>query len=196
MPCMKYDDLNLDDLFLLAGKGNGTAFEHIVLQTEKQIYNLALSLTRSREDAEDVTQETYLRLWRSLPDYRGASAKSYLFRITRNIAIDLIRKKNRTPETDSVVVTSDGEFEPDIADHDPDIRPDEAFLRKLTIETVRGCIDSLPLPMRELIVMRDMDGLSYSEIAEILGIPEGSVKSGLFRARERLKQLIIEKNIL
>ncbi len=193
---MKYEDLSLDELFLLAKKGDGTAFEHIVLQTEKQIYNLALSLTRSREDAEDVTQETYLRLWRSLPDYRGASAKSYIFRIARNIAIDLIRKKNKSFELDTVILTDDGEIERDIADPDPDIRPDEAFLRKLTIETVRGCIDSLPLPMRELIVMRDMDGLSYSEIAEILGIPEGSVKSGLFRAREKLKSLIIEKNIL
>ncbi len=193
---MKYQDLSLDELFLLAKKGDGTAFEHIVLSTEKQIYNLALSLTRSREDAEDITQETYLRLWRSLPDYRGASAKSYIFRIARNISIDFIRKRNKSPENDTVILTADGEFEHDIADHDPDIRPDEAFLRKLTIETVRACIDSLPLPMRELIVMRDMDGLSYSEIAEILSIPEGSVKSGLFRARERLKQLIIEKNIL
>ena len=193
---MKYENMKLEDLFLLAKKGDGRAFEQIVLQTERAVYNLALSIVKKKEDAEDVTQETYLRLWRSLPDYRGASAKSYIFRIARNIAIDFIRKKNKSFELDTVILTDEGEIERDIADPDPDIRPDEAFLRKLTIETVRGCIDSLPIPMRELIVMRDMDGLSYSEIAEILGIPEGSVKSGLFRAREKLKRLIIEKNIL
>lgn len=193
---MRYEKLNLDDLLLLAKKGDGTAFEHIVLTTEKQIYNLALSLTRSHEDAEDITQETYLRLWNSLHEYHGASAKSYIFRIARNLSIDLLRKRSRQSESDTVILTSDGEFEPDIADPDPDVRPDEAYLRRLTVETVRECIASLPIPMRELVVMRDIDGLSYVEIASILGMPEGSVKSGLFRARERLRKLIIEKNII
>ncbi|MBQ4141658.1 MAG: sigma-70 family RNA polymerase sigma factor [Clostridia bacterium] len=193
---MRYEEYNLEDLFLLAKKGDGTAFEHIVRQTEKQIYNLSLSIVKSNEDAEDLTQETYLRLWRSLPDYKGESAKSYIFRIARNLSIDLIRKRNRTPGSDTVILTADGEFERDIVDHDPDIRPDEAFIRRLTIETVRECISALPPPMRELIVMRDIDGLAYHEIASILEIPEGSVKSRLFRARERLRALIIEKNIL
>ncbi len=193
---MRYDNLNLDDLFLLAKKGDGTAFEYIVLITEKQIYNLALSLTKSHEDAEDITQETYLRLWNSLGDYKGASAKSYIFKIARNISIDLLRKKMRHSEADAVILTADGEFEPDIADPDPDVRPDEAYLRKLTVETVRECIASLPIPMRELIVMRDIDGLSYGEIASVLGMPEGSVKSGIFRAREKLRKLILEKNII
>ncbi len=186
---MKLSEMNLEDLFLLAKKGNGAAFEQIVLRTEKEIYNLALSITRSREDAEDATQETYMRLWKSLEDYKGASAKSYIFKTARNISIDIVRKKNKREIIDLDEAVT-------LEDSDSDLRPDEAYIKKLTVETVRECIYSLPLPMRELIVMRDIDGLTYAEMASVLGIPEGSVKSGLFRARERLRRLIIEKNIL
>lgn len=186
---MKITDLTLEDLFLLAKKGSGAAFEQIVLKTEKGIYNLALSITRSREDAEDVTQETYMRLWKSLEDYRGSSAKSYLFKTARNFSIDIVRKKSKC----DVIDLNEALL---IEDSDSALYPDEEYIKKLTIETVRECINLLPLPMRELIVMRDIDGLTYSEIASILGIPEGSVKSGLYRARERLRRLIIEKNIL
>lgn len=194
---MKYENLKLDDLFLLAKKGDGTAFEHIVLSTEKMIYNLALSLTKSREDAEDITQETYLRLWHSLPDYKGeSSAKYYILKIARNLAIDFIRKKSKRDETDTVILTADGEFEPEIEDSDPMSRPDEAYIRKLRSETLRKCLDELPDSARELIVMRDINGLSYTEIAGMLGVAEGTVKSKLFRARERLRRIIISKKIL
>lgn len=188
--------MSLDELFLLAQKGNGTAFERIVTMTEKQIYNLALSITRSHEDAEDVTQETYLRLWRARADFRGASVKSYIFRIAHNTAIDLMRKQSRIERTSASPYIDEDELARESIDPDPIYRPDEAYLRKLTAETVRSCINELPLPMRELIVMRDMDGLSYRDIASILGIPEGSVKSGIFRAREKLRILIMQKNIL
>lgn len=181
--------MTLEDLLLLAKKGSGTAFEQIVLKTEKEIYNLALSITRSREDAEDATQETYMRLWKSLENYKGASAKSYIFKTARNISIDVLRKKGKCEIIDLNEV-----FEAE--DSGYDLRPDEAYIKKLTVETVRECINALPLPMRELIIMRDIDGLTYSEMASILDIPEGSVKSGLFRARERLRRLIIEKNII
>ena len=181
--------MTLEDLFLLAKKGSGTAFEQIVIRTENEIYNLALSITRSREDAEDATQETYMRLWKSLEDYKGASAKSYLFKTARNLSIDIVRKKNKHEiiDLDEAIMIEDSDY---------GLRPDEAYIKKLTSAAVRECVYSLPLPMRELIVMRDIDGLTYSEMAEVLGIPEGSVKSGLFRARERLRRLIIEKNIL
>ncbi len=194
---MKYDKLNIDDLFLLAKQGNGTAFEEIVLRTEKQVYNLALSIVKSREDAEDITQETYLKLWRTLPDSKEiTAAKRYIFNTARNTAIDLLRKKAKQNEADIFVITPEGEFEHDIADTDPASRPDETYWNNVRAQTVRECISELPLRMRELITLRDIDELSYSEIAEILGIPEGTVRSGLSRAREKLKKLIISKNIL
>ena len=130
-----------------------------------------------------------MRLWKSLENYKGASAKSYIFKTARNISIDIVRKRNgrEIVELDEAILLEDSDSAPS---------PDEEYIKKLTIETVRECIYSLPLPMRELIIMRDIDGLTYAEISEVLGIPEGSVKSGIFRARERLRRLIIEKNII
>ena len=78
---MKYENMKLEDLFLLAKKGDGRAFEHIVLQTERSVYNLALSIIKKKEDAEDVTQETYLRLWRVASELKlEGSLKLYILR--------------------------------------------------------------------------------------------------------------------
>lgn len=194
---MKYENMKLEDLFLLAKKGDGRAFEQIVLQTERAVYNLALSIVKKKEDAEDVTQETYLRLWRVASELKlESSLKLYILRTARNLALDLIRKNSKRNEIDTVILAADGEFEIDIADDSPDSRPDASYLRKIETEAVRQSIEELPSAAREIIVLRDIEGLSYTEIAEMLGIAEGTLKSKLFRARERLRQIIISKNIL
>lgn len=194
---MKYENMKLEDLFLLAKKGDGRAFEQIVLQTERAVYNLALSIVKKKEDAEDVTQETYLRLWRVASELKlESSLKLYILRTARNLALDIIRKNSKRDEIDTVILAADGEFEIDIADDSPDLRPDASYLRKIETEAVRQSIEELPSAAREIIVLRDIEGLSYTEIAEMLGIAEGTLKSKLFRARERLRQIIISKNIL
>lgn len=193
---MKYAKLKLEDLFLLAKKGDGRAFEQIVLSTEDAVYNLALSILKKKEDAEDVTQETYLRLWRSLPELDiESSLKLYILRTARNLSLDLIRKNSSRKDADTVIQNADGEFEIDLEDHDPSSRPDTAYLLKIEAEAVREAIAELPDPARELIILRDVEGLSYAEIAEMLGIAEGTLKSKLFRARERLRKIILSKNI-
>jgi len=194
---LKYDNMKLEDLFLLAKKGDGRAFEQIVLQTESTVYNLALSILKKREDAEDVTQEVYLRLWRSAGELEiESSLKVYILRTARNIALDLIRKNSRREDADTVIQGSDGEFELDIEDTDASSRPDVAYLKKLDAEAVRESINELPPSAREIIILRDVEGLSYTEIAKMLGIAEGTLKSKLFRARERLRRIILSKNIL
>lgn len=193
---MKYENMKLEDLFLLAKKGDGRAFEQIVLQTERAVYNLALSIVKKKEDAEDVTQETYLRLWRAASELKlESSLKLYILRTARNLALDLIRKNSKRNEIDTVILDADGEFEIDIADESPDSRPDESYLRKIEKEVVRQSIEELPSAAREIIVLRDIEGLSYTEIAEMLGLTEGTLKSKLFRARERLQKIILSKNI-
>ena len=193
---MKYENMKLEDLFLLAKKGDGRAFEQIVLQTERAVYNLALSIVKKKEDAEDVTQETYLRLWRAASEIKlESSLKLYILRTARNLALDLIRKNSKRDEIDTVILDAEGEFEIDIADDSPDSRPDESYLRKVEKEVVRRSIEELPAAAREIIVLRDIEGLSYTEIAEMLGLTEGTLKSKLFRARERLRKIILSKNI-
>ena len=193
---MKYENMNLEDLFLLAKKGDGRAFEQIVLQTERAVYNLALSIVKKKEDAEDVTQETYLRLWRVASELKlEGSLKLYILKAARNLALDLIRKNSKRDEIDTVILDADGEFEIDIADDSPDSRPDASYLRKVEKETVLQSIEELPSAAREMIVLRDIEGLSYAEIGAMLGIAEGTLKSKLFRARERLRKIILSKNI-
>lgn len=193
---MKYENMKLEDLFLLAKKGDGRAFEQIVLQTERAVYNLALSIVKKKEDAEDVTQETYLRLWRVASELKlEGSLKLYILKAARNLALDLIRKNSRRDEIDTVILDADGEFEIDIADDSPDSRPDASYLRKVEKETVLQSIEELPSAAREMIVLRDIEGLSYAEIGAMLGIAEGTLKSKLFRARERLRKIILSKNI-
>ena len=193
---MKYENMKLEDLLLLAKKGDGRAFEQIVLQTERAVYNLALSIVKKKEDAEDVTQETYLRLWRAASELKlESSLKLYILRTARNLALDLIRKNSKRDEIDTVILDAEGEFEIDIADDSPDSRPDESYLRKIEKEVVRQSIEELPSAAREMIVLRDIEGLSYTEIAEMLGLAEGTLKSKLFRARERLRKIILSKNI-
>ena len=193
---MKYENMKLEDLFLLAKKGDGRAFEQIVLQTERAVYNLALSIVKKKEDAEDVTQETYLRLWRVASELKlEGSLKLYILKAARNLSLDLIRKNSRMDEIDTVILDADGEFEIDIADDSPDSRPDASYLRKVEKETVLQSIEELPSAAREMIVLRDIEGLSYAEIGTMLGIAEGTLKSKLFRARERLRKIILSKNI-
>jgi len=193
---LKYENMKLEDLLLLAKKGDGRAFEQIVLQTERAVYNLALSIVKKEEDAEDVTQETYLRLWRAASELKlESSLKLYILRTARNLALDLIRKNSKRDEIDTVILDAEGEFEIDIADDSPDSRPDESYLRKIEKEVVRQSIEELPSAAREIIVLRDIEGLSYTEIAEMLGLAEGTLKSKLFRARERLRKIILSKNI-
>ena len=194
---MKYENMKLEDLLLLAKKGDGRAFEQIVLQTERAVYNLALSIVKKKEDAEDVTQETYLRLWRAASELKlESSLKLYILRTARNLALDLTRKNSKRDEIDTVILDAEGEFEIDIADDSPDSRPDESYLRKIEKEVVRQSIEELPSAAREIIVLRDIEGLSYTEISEMLGLTEGTLKSKLFRARERLRKIILSKNIL
>lgn len=194
---MKYANMKLEDLFLLAKKGDGRAFEQIVLSTENAVYNLALSLLKNKEDAEDVTQETYLRLWRSIAELKiESSLKLYILKTARNLALDLIRKNSRREDADTVIQGTDGEFEVDIEDTDSSFRPDIAYLQNIEAKAVRESIGELPTAARELIILRDVEGLSYSEIATMLGIAEGTLKSKLFRARARLRRIILSKNIL
>ena len=182
-------------LIRLAKKGDSAAFEQIVKLYEKAVYNSALYVTKNREDALDVSQEVFIKLWRSLPSYRGeASLKTWIATITKNCAIDYVRARNQK----QAASLTDGENEEqhDIADTDISSDPQKSFERDERAKAVRKAVASLDEPIRQTLILREFHGLSYAEIATALQISEGTVKSRISRGREQVKEFLKIGNFL
>ena len=177
--------------------GDVNAFETIVKRYEKMIYNLAFTKTQNRENAQDISQECFLRAYKMLRSYRTDSAFStWIYKICQNLIFDFFRK-NKKMKTVSLSFSDDGigddEIkEKDIADYDSE--PSEQIIREEKIQKIREIINSLPEDLKEIIVLRDLQNLSYTQISEMLGVEIGTVKSRLNRAREKLKNYILKNN--
>lgn len=166
--------------------GDTDAFEALVTAYQKQVYNLALRTVGNEEDAADMTQEAFLRAYRSLGSFRGDSKFSvWLYRLTTNICIDFLRSRGRRPTVSLTAVDEDEEpQELDVADDrfDPVQSLERAELRR----AVQRGLASLPEDYRRILMLRELSGLSYAEIGQVLRLEEGTVKSRLFRARKKL----------
>lgn len=172
--------------------GDTNAFEAIVSAHQKNVYNLALRIVGNADDAFDMSQEAFLRAYRSLENFRGDSRFSvWLYRLTSNICIDFLRKKKLRNESSLSWENDDGEID-DIAIPDLRFSPEKALDRKELAEAVRAGLDSLPPELRQILVLREINGLDYREIAQVLDIEEGTVKSRIFRARKKLCALLAE----
>lgn len=172
--------------------GDANAFETLVLEYEKNVYNIALRMTGNSEDAADMTQEAFIKAYNSLQSFRGDSKFSvWLYRIVSNVCLDFLRSKNRRPTVSLSVEDDDGEdAQLDVAD---DSQSPELLLdRKLTRDSVRRGLDSLPPDYRQILLLREIQGLSYDEIAQALSLEVGTVKSRIFRARKRLCTFLID----
>jgi len=174
-------------------KGDVSVFEIIVNLYEKKVYNTALRMCKNSEDAFDISQEVFLKVYKSIYSFKGESSLStYIYRITYNMCIDFLRKQKKQ---NSVSLTNEDDegniIELDIKDNKAG--PVEAFEAKERGEVLKNCINELSDIHREMIVLRDIEGLSYKEIAEIIGIEEGTVKSRIVRARNNLKNLLLNK---
>ena len=172
--------------------GDANAFETLVLEYEKNVYNIALRMTGNSEDAADMTQEAFIKAYNSLQSFRGDSKFSvWLYRIVSNVCLDFLRSKNRRPTVSLSVEDDDGEdAQLDVADESQS--PEHLLDRKLTRESVRRGLDSLPPDYRQILLLREIQGLSYDEIAQALSLEVGTVKSRIFRARKRLCTFLID----
>lgn len=182
--------MGLDELKLIekAKKGDRKAFESLVKLHEKNVYNLALKLMKNREDALDAAQDAFLKAWISIGSFRGDSKFSaWLYRLTYNTCLDYLRKAKKG---EIISLTSDDEDEKvmDVRDDAP--TPEEYAEKQELRKTVRGALDALPEEYRQIIIMREFTGLSYGEIADALGLNEGTVKSRLSRARQKLAEIL------
>ena len=173
-------------------KGDANAFEHLVHAYEKTVYNLALRTLGNREDAEDVTQEAFLKAYRSLDSFRGDSKFSvWLYRIVSNLCLDLLRSRQRKPVQSLTVEDDDGEIgELEISDEH--FSPEKLLDRKLTRESVQRGLASLPDDSRQILLLRELQGMSYEEIGQALDLEPGTVKSRIFRARKRLCAFLLQ----
>lgn len=165
--------------------GDNDAFELLVLAYEKQVYNLALRMLGNSEDAADMTQEAFIKAYGGLASFRGDSKFSvWLYRITSNVCLDFLRAKSRRAQV-SLTVGEDEDAKPlDIPDPAGDI--EQQLMRKMSMQAVNDGLAQLPDEQRQILVMREIGGMSYADIGRALSLEEGTVKSRIFRARKKL----------
>jgi RNA polymerase sigma factor (sigma-70 family) len=167
-------------------------FRELMLPHLDAAYNLARYLTNDANTAEDVVQEAFLRAFRSFDSYRGGPPRAWLFAILRNCWRYRVGEKLRR---ERVVVSdatlSDAQAEAVAAVPAETDTPEESLARAREIDTVREVIAALPEPFRETLVLREMEEMSYREIASVTGVPIGTVMSRLARARELLAKLLL-----
>ncbi len=156
-------------------------FEQTVLSNLDAAYNLARWLTRDDRDAEDMVQEACLRAFRFFDSFHGGDSRAWLLTIVRNTCYTWLRK-NRAHE----VVA----FDEEIDGVETDLNPEEVLLQNADQQLLRKAMEELPIEFREVIILRELEGLSYKEIASITGVPLGTVMSRLARARKRLQHCL------
>jgi RNA polymerase sigma-70 factor (ECF subfamily) len=175
-----------------ARTGDARAFEMLVVRYRRRIERLIGRMTRDDALIQDLAQETFLRAWRALPQFRGESAfYTWLYRIAVNTARKSLAEARRDP------VLTESELTP-VGDEDETFRPESEPINHDTPEgllatrqiaaAVNAAVDRLSEDLRQAVVLREIEGLSYEEIAEIMNCPLGTVRSRIFRAREAISQ--------
>ena len=171
-----------------AQDGDLVAFNAIVERYQRLAYNLALRMLRSPSAAEDATQEAFFSAYRHIADFRGGSLRSWLLTIVANNARDALRAPSRRRSTSLEAYTEGGD--PAGPWPDPDPLPDEQAERAETSRQVHDAVANLPEDQRLMVTLVDLEGLEYDEAAQIASVPVGTVRSRLFRGRQRLRDLL------
>jgi len=168
-------------------RGDKAAFDLLVVKYQRKIFRLLSRLIRDTAEIEDVAQEAFVKAYRALPNFRGDSAfYTWLYRIAINTAKNYLVSQGRRAPTSTQADVEDAETFDD-GDHLRDLNtPDSMLVTKQVGEAVNRAIDQLPEDLRTAIVLREIEGLSYEEIAESMQCPIGTVRSRIFRAREAI----------
>lgn len=169
--------------------GDSSSYEKLVLENQTRVYNLALRMVGNEDDAFDMSQEAFLKAYNSLGSFRGESRFSvWLYRLTSNVCLDFLRSEGRRAHNSLTYVDEEDEKELDIPDER--FSPQTEMERKELREAVHSGLLKLPRDYRVILLLREIDGLSYEEIAEALKLETGTVKSRIFRARKKLCDIL------
>ena len=181
------------ELVSRARTGDTAAFEQLMLDSQDRVYTLCLRMTGNREDALDLAQETFLNAWRGLSSFQGNSSFStWVYRLASNACIDFLRKRKRRQQGESPHSLDDEEAPlPEPAD--PRGSPEEELERRELRRAVERGLQALPDHHRQVLVMRELSGMSYQEIGAVLDLDLGTVKSRIARARLALKKFLVQE---
>lgn len=183
-----------DALIAAAQKGDARAFNQLVVHYQGLAYNVAYRILHDPDAAADATQDAFFSAFRAMGKFRGGSFKSWLLRIVTNACYDQLRVKQRRPTSslDDLPVEADHTFYLE----DTSELPDELVERQELNHLIQVGINQLPSEQRMVLVLSDVQGLSYQEIAEVLDISLGTVKSRLSRGRAKVRDYLLEKREL
>jgi len=202
LPVHQANMTHVSELVTRAREGDRLAFDRLVELYAPAVYNLALRITRNREEAEDCVQEAFVRAYTGLRHFRGEAAFStWLYRVTFNVAREAAKKHTRHPLTASELMEVGSEETPELdrlgtreTVAQPD--PEESLLTRQKREVIMKAIDALPEHQRTVILLYDVQGLSYEEVAGVLQVRVGTVKSRLNRARLALREALTKQREL
>lgn len=180
-----------------AKAGEIAAFEQLIEAYQRKIFNIALRMVGNYDDAGDLAQEVLIRIYKSIRSFKEQSSFStWVYRITTNVCLDEIRKrKNRKViSLDEEIQVEDGEMKRQVESNEPS--PEDTAEKSELQKLVGDAINDLPEDHRSVIILRDIQGFSYEEIAQMLQCPEGTIKSRINRARQALKNILQNKREL
>ena len=191
-PTSKAESREADiEMVLAVREGDTTAYRGLVEKYQTRVYQLVYGMVRNQEDARDLTQDAFVKAYDNLHRFRlESSFYTWIYRIASNVAIDFLRKQKRrgTTEFDEQIAARDGDG--GIAEQHHQDSPSRTLERKRLYARIMDAMQELPEDQRQVILLRELEGLSYKEIAAVMEVPEGTVMSRLYYARKKLQKLL------
>jgi RNA polymerase sigma-70 factor, ECF subfamily len=183
--------MNEQALITDAQNGSLDAFNTLILHYQDSVFNTALRILGDEDQAADAAQEAFISAFKSISSFRGGSFKAWLMRTVTNACYDELRRRKRRPTTPLEPDTEDGE-EMDSPRWlaDPNLTPDQQAEADEVEHAIQHCLDNLPLEFKTVVVMADIQGMDYTEVAASVRVPLGTIKSRLARARLRLRECL------
>lgn len=181
-------------MVLAVREGDTTAYRGLVEKYQQRVYQMVYGMVRNQEDGRDITQDAFVKAYNNLHRFRlESSFYTWIYRIAMNLAIDFLRKRARrgTTEFDETIASRDADG--GISEAHNSEGPAKTFERKQLYNRIMDALQELPEDQRQVVLLRELEGLSYKEIAEVMEIPEGTVMSRLYYARKKLQKLLAEE---